>query len=204
MAAETTYQVNAVLTLKGKFEQQMRRASRSIDPVQRKMNRLARTMSKIGKFMGSGAKVPGAGLFGPLAAAGGAGLVATMGAAVTSGFRFNKLMEDTSMSIGTMFSLFNVGQSTLKANATEAESFARNMQMAEAAQAQLYKKQARTPAGFTQLLEMTQQAVPGLAQATNDVNRMTELMTELSLLGPALNNDFAARIRALEIGIDGC
>lgn len=95
------------------------------------------------------------------------------------------------MSIGTMFSLFNVGQSTLKANATEAESFARNMQMAEAAQAQLYKKQARTPAGFTQLLEMTQQAVPGLAQATNDVNRMTELMTELSLLGPALNNDFA-------------
>ncbi len=192
MAAETTYEVNAVLQLKGKFEAQMRRASRSIDPVQRKMDRLARTIKKVGKFMGSGARMPFGigGMMGPAAAAGGVGLAAGVGAATVAGFRFNKLMDDSAMSIGTMFQMFDVGQSYLDKNASSAEQFRMNMELASSAQAQLFAKQARTPAGFTDLMKMMQQGVPGLAQATNDVGKMTDLMTTMSLMGPALNNDF--------------
>lgn len=189
MAAETSYEVNAYLRLKGDFERKMKQASRSIDPVQRKLERLSRTAERFSRKI-RGGPVPGAGVARTGALAAGAASAAGLGAMLMAGFRFNRVMADAKMSIGTMFQMFDVGQAYVKQGADKGALFNKNMELAEHTLKRILVLQQETPAGATQLIEMYQQGISGFAQGSKDIERQLALLTKMSMLGPALNNDY--------------
>lgn len=122
-----------------------------------------------------------------------AGSVASLGvgAAMVHGLRFNKMMEDMKNSVATMFQMFDVGKSYLAPGATGVEIFRTNVGLAREAVDELLVRQAETPAGFKQVAQVFGQGIAGLAKATKDVDRMLSLVTQISKLGPSLNNDYA-------------
>ena len=124
------------------------------------------------------------------ATAGGAGAALGVGGALVQGLRFNKIMEDTKQSVATMFAMFDIGKSYLNKDASAADIFNKNVSLAEAASRRILELQADTPAGATQLAQVFGQGMAGLAKGTKDVEKMLQLTTQISLLGPSLNNDY--------------
>lgn len=189
MAAETTYEVNAKLQLQGKFEMQMRRASRSIDPVQRKMARLAKTVQRFGRGI-RGASLQ-MGQFAKMGAAlGGAAAGGGIFAMITAGFRFNKVQEDTIQNLATMNAFYKVGNRYVKDASDKAALFAANVGIAGTMWEELLVRQQETPAGVNQLAQLTQGAMAGIAQVNKPLDQQLDLITKLSMLGPALANDY--------------
>ena len=189
MAVDTTYEVNAKLTLQGKFEAQMRRAAKSIDPVQRKMQKLHRTVQKYGRAM-QGASMQ-LGHFAKMGAAvGGAAAGGGLLAMVTAGFRYNKVQEDTIQNLATMNAFYKVGNKYVKDASDGAELFATNVGIARTMWEELLVRQQETPAGVNQLAQLMQGSFAGVAQVNHGLDRQLDLMTNLSMLGPALANDY--------------
>lgn len=114
-----------------------------------------------------------------------------LGAVLVHGLRFNKMMEDMKNSVATMFQMFDVGKAYLAPGATGVEIFRTNVGLAREAVDELLVRQAETPAGFTQVAQVFGQGIAGLAKGTKDVDRMLSLVTQISKLGPSLNNDYA-------------
>ncbi len=189
MAAETTYEVNAKLQLQGKFEAQMKRASRSIDPVQRKMQRLARTVQKFARGM-QGASLQ-MGRFAKMGAlAGGAAAGGGIFAMVTAGFRYNKVQEDTIQNLATMNAFYKVGNRYVTDATDKTALFAANTGLAATMWDEMLVRQQETPAGVNQLAQLMQGAMAGVAQVNKPLDKQLDLLTKLSMLGPALANDY--------------
>lgn len=189
MAEQTTYEVNAKLQLKGKFEAQMRRASRAIDPVQRKMMRLAKTVQKYGRAI-QGANIHMGQLGRAGAAAGGAAAGGGFVAMAAAGFRFNQAQETAIQNFATMNAFNKVGNNYTKEGASRAELFAANLGLAKSQWQALLTMQKDTPAGVTQLAEMTSAAMAGLAGVKRPMGEIFATLTQISMLGPSLNNDY--------------
>lgn len=186
---ETKYEVSAYLRLKGQFDQQMQKASRSITPATKRLQRLGAMAERVGGRM----QMASASMmrFGRTAAlAAGAAGTAGMGGMLVSGLRFNRTLEESKLALGTMFQMFDVGSSYLDKNATSAQIFAQNIKLAEGATARLMVLQKQTPAGFTDLMLLYKSGAAGLSKATPDVKRQLDLITQLSMLGPSVANDF--------------
>lgn len=132
----------------------------------------------------AGAAIGGAARAGGLAAAvGGGGMLAM-------GLRFNKQIEDATLSAGTMFQMFGLAEDKIGKAASESEQWAANLGLAKEVMAGLFEVAKKTPASFGQVSQAFQGMSAGLAITTKDIDRQLKFMEKASLLGGLTGGDY--------------
>lgn len=185
----TKYEVVANLRLTGKFADKVKRATAGLPKLSSGLLRMAQMAERMGASMSRALTVVATlgktlGLVIGAAATGGMFLLARGGA------RFAAEMEQAKLNIGTMFQLFGQAQGTLGDSVTAAEAWHINLALAERTMENFLKLQRQTPAGAADLVTIYQNAAAGLAQTGAALERQEKFITSMSLLGPALGNDF--------------
>lgn len=186
---KTKYEVAAFLRLKGNFQQQMNRAVRGVPRVSASLQRMGRMAEAWGQRMQGSMQgaVRAAKMMGLIV-----GTVATAGMfnLARGGAAFAYQMEQAQLNIATMYQLFGQAQNALGGAVSEAEAWHINLALAERTMKSFMKLQRETPAGAADLVTIYQNAASGLAQTGAALARQEKFITTMSLLGPALGNDF--------------
>ena len=185
----TKYEVSAFLRLRGNFAKQMERQTKAVPRMSRALGRMASMAEDAGRRMsGSFAGVGNA--MRSIAMLGGAGATAGMGMLIKGGAMFNYQMEQAKLNIGTMYQLFGQAQGALGGTVDDSEAWLINLALAERTMKNFMVLQRQTPAGAADLVQLYQSAASGLAQTGAALERQEKFVTSMSLLGPALDNDF--------------
>ncbi len=186
---DTRYEVAAFLRLKGNFASQTARAGRGLPRLHSMVVNISRSAEMMGRNMSQSlrqittiAKVA-AGIGVGAGAAGLAGLF-------SGGFSFANEMENAKLNIATMFQLFGQVEGALGRSVSASETWAINQALAADSMERFRKLQRDTPAGAADLVRIYQSAASGLAQTGKSLEEQRQLITSMSLLGPALENDF--------------
>lgn len=186
---EAKYEVTAYLRLKGGFKHQMDRAAKGLPKISQQMVRMGMAAEAMGQRM-SGAMRGLAQTGKVMAMVAGGAAAAGMFSLAKGGAQFAYQMEQAKLNIGTMFQLFGQAQGTLGKSVTSAEAWRINLALAERSMENFMKLQRQTPAGAADLVTIYQTAAAGLAQTGAALERQEKFVTSMSLLGPALSNDF--------------
>lgn len=198
----TKYEVSAWLRLRGNFDPQVKAATSGLSRMNSTLSSMSRAAERAGQRMvGVFRGVADMGKMATLAMAGGGAAAGAL--FFRSGFQFSSEMANARLNIGSMFQLFGQAQSTLGNSVTQAQAWRINMELAERTMARFLVLQRDTPAGAAQLSMMYQSAASALSQTGEGLEAQAQLITQLSLLGPALQNDFGQLGRDLARMLEG-
>src|SRR5690349_12721751 len=148
MSEEINYKVNAWLTTKGSFLEQMRAGGRAADDFSSRWSAAGSRFNDVGNRISgtTGGMLANIGKVGAVgfgtAAAGG------IAAATSRGLEFNKMMEASQLTTATMFTAFNMGAQDVKVLSGETSKFAANLERAEAMQGEILRIAKESPGAF--------------------------------------------------------
>lgn len=190
MTQEINYKVNAWLTTKGTFLDQMKAGGAAADTFSSKWSSAGARFSSVGRSIqgSTGAMVTSLAKVGALGA--GVGAAGGLAAATKTGIGFNRMMEDTQITTATMFTAFNLGAQDAKVLSGETSKFAANMERASAMQSEIWDIAKRSPGTFRQANEAYSMMASGLSGATKDLERQKDILEKSVQLAGITEGDF--------------
>ena len=172
MADRVDYNVNAWLRARGDFARQMQRNAAAVLPLQRRLDAAGRFTQQWGRTVMGTTAATAAGYAKVGVAIGGIGLASGFGAALKIGSDFNAQMESTSMSIASMFQLYNQNQGV----------FQKNLGQAKGAMRDLFDMTKRSPVEFQEGVNIYQGAAAGMIVANQSMQEQMEFMKGAQML----------------------
>jgi hypothetical protein len=190
VAQEINYKVNAWLTTKGTFLDQMKAGGKAADDFSSQWSSAGQRFSEVGgRIAGTTGQ-----MLGMLAKTGAVGLAGGIGAglavATTKGLQFNAAMEDSALTTATMFTAFKMGVNDAKVLSGETSVFAANLERAGAMQAEIYSIAQKSPATYRQVNEQYQMMASGLSGVTTDLERQRSILEKSSVLAGLTEGDY--------------
>lgn len=190
MSQEINYKVNAWLTTKGSFLDQMGQASRAAEDFSSKWSTAGQRFNEVGmriagttgQMLGGLAKAGAVGL--------GAGLAGGLAGATAKGIAFNKLIEDSQLTTATMFQAFNMGANDVDVLAGKTSQFAANLERAAAMQGEIYSIAKESPGTFANINESYTMMASGLSGITKDLERQRNILEKSAVLVGLTEGDY--------------
>lgn len=190
MAEEINYKVNAWLTTKGTFLDQMKAGGAAADDFSTRWSNAGSRFNEIGARMsGTTGQIVG-GLAKMGAATAGVGLAGGIAAATKRGLGFAKLLETSQLTIGTMFQAFNMGASDVAVLSGETSQFAANLERAAAMQQDIYDIALKSPGAFRDINLTYTMMASGLSSITHDLERQKSIISKSAVLVGLVEGDF--------------
>jgi hypothetical protein len=179
VSQEINYKVNAWLTTKGTFLDQMKKGGQAADDFSSRWSSAGQRFSEVGgRVAGTTSR-----MLGGMAAMGAAGFAAAatggMAAMVSRGVEFNNTMEQGALGLATMYQTFGV-----------ASGLERNVELAKAFQSELVAIADASPGTTQDLMNAYKAAAPAMSAVTQDLMRQKDAMSKLAVMAWASNDSY--------------
>jgi hypothetical protein len=190
MPQGVTYDVNAFLRTQGSFQKEMAGSARAADKLGRSYSsmsdRLVAGGERVRGTMGATIRDMARGAI----FAGAAGLAGGVALAAREGIRFNNVMEQGALGLGTMYTTFGLMNKSADVASGKMSLFEKSVEQAEAMQQELYDIAKKSPATFEDVALAYRSMAPAVSGVTGDLKRQRDLMANMSLLGFATAGDY--------------
>lgn len=190
MPEGVNYRVNAILRTEGAFQREMFRSARAADALGSSWSRMSNALVTGGERV--------RGTFGTVALqmakgaafAGAAGLAGGIGYAAREGVRFNNMMEQGALGLGTMYTTFGLAAKSAAVMSGEMSEFQKSLELAGAMQQELFDIAKASPATYEDIATAYSSMAPGLSAATKSLTRQRDLVEKIAVLGFTTGGDF--------------
>lgn len=190
MAETINYKINAWLTTKGSFVDQMKGGARAADDFATRWSSAGASYQAVGQqIAGSTGQMISAMARTGAVGLGGA-LVGGLVKATHAGVSFNRSMEDAGLTVGTMFQAFNMGASDVDVLAGKTSQFSANLERAAAMQGEIYEIAQKSPATYSQINREYQMMASGLSGVTTDLVRQRNILEKSAVLAGIVEGNY--------------
>lgn len=190
MPAGVTYDVNAFLKTQGSFQKEMSGAARGADRLGRSYGSMSDRMISAGERVRGNFVATGRELARGAILAGAAGLAGGIAMAAREGVKFNDMMEQGALGLGTMYTTFGLTVNSAEVLTGEMTEFAKATELAKSMQKELFDIAKKSPATFEDMATAYQAMAPGVSGVTGDLIRQRDLMKKIAVLGFTTGGDF--------------